>query len=157
MTARIRAGSRQHYSPRRRQYPGRRLVGRLRKKCGGQHADAIDSVQPRRDNNKQVEGVLKSHNESVVKADEIRAKAVEKSAREAVLQLTRLASKAFSEKDRVSETNAWKAILTVDRSNPKATQYFKDLGTLEKTLGELASSDRYSDAIDERELKVVDR
>lgn len=89
------------------------------------------------DNSKQVEGVLISHNESVLKADEIRAKAVEKSAREAVLQLTRLASKAFSEKDRVSETNAWKAILTVDRSNPKATQYFKDLGTLEKTLAEL--------------------
>lgn len=95
------------------------------------------SIAQASDNTKLVEATLKNYNESVGKADDVRSKAVEKARHETVQQLARMASKAYSEKDRVAETNAWKAVLTVDRSHTKAVQYFKDLGTLEKTLAEL--------------------
>lgn len=89
------------------------------------------------DNTKLIESVLKTHAEAIARAGEQRAKAVEKASNDAVSQLTRLASKAYSEKDRLAETSAWKAVLRLDRSHSKAIQYFKDLGTLDQVLTEI--------------------
>lgn len=86
------------------------------------------------DNSKQIERILHNHGEAIAKANDIRAKAIEKSRSDAVAQLTKMATAAYSEKDRLAETNAWKTVLMMDRSNAKATQYFKDLGTLEQVL-----------------------
>ncbi len=86
------------------------------------------------DNSKQIERVLHNHGEAIAKANDLRAKATEKSRNEAIVQLTKMATAAYADKDRLSETNAWKAVLMLDRSNAKATQYFKDLGTLDQIL-----------------------
>ncbi len=93
------------------------------------------------DNAKLIEVVLRNHGEGVAKADEVRAKAVDKSRREAVTQLVKLAMKAYSEKDRNAETSAWKAVLGLDRTHAKATQYFSDLGILDKVLEEIKDTD----------------
>ncbi len=89
------------------------------------------------DNVKQIETAMRNHREAITKAEELRVKAVEKSRTETVAQLARLASRAYAEKDRLAETNAWKAVLAFDRKNAKAVRYFQDLGTLEKVLQEL--------------------
>lgn len=94
------------------------------------HAIAADNAKP-------IETVMRNHAEAVAKADQLRAKAVEKSRDDAVSQLVKLASKAYTEKDRVAETSAWKGVLTLDRTHKKARQYFTDLGTLEKMLAEI--------------------
>lgn len=93
------------------------------------------------DNSKLVDVVLRNHGEAVAKADEVRAKSVDKSRRDAVSQLVKLAMKAYSDKDRGAETNAWKAVLRLDRSHAKAIQYFSDLGTLEKVLAEIKETE----------------
>ncbi len=98
----------------------------------------VSSLASAADNEKQVEVALRNYGEVAAKANEVRTKAVDKARNDAIGQLTKLAAKAFAEKDRVSETNAWKAVLTLDRSHAKATRYFKDLGTLERVLEEIS-------------------
>lgn len=89
------------------------------------------------DNTKQIETAIRNYRDAVAKADDIRSRALNKERNETLAQLSKLATRAFADKDRVSETRAWKAILTLDRSHGKAVQYFKDLGTLQSVLEEL--------------------
>ncbi len=89
------------------------------------------------DNTKQIEAVTRNFSDAVARADDVRSKSLDKARNDAIAQLSKLATKAFADKDRVSETRAWKAILTLDRSHDKAVQYFKDLGILDKVLAQL--------------------
>ena len=89
------------------------------------------------DNTKQIEAVTRNFGDAVAKADDVRSKSLDKARNDAIAQLSKLATKAFADKDRVSETRAGKAILTLDRSHDKAVQYFKDLGILETVLAQL--------------------
>lgn len=89
------------------------------------------------DNTKQIDNVLRNFAELTEKANETRAKSIDKARTEAISQLTKLAGRAYTEKDRISENRAWKTILKLDRKHPKAAQYFKDLGTLDKILAEI--------------------
>lgn len=91
------------------------------------------------DNEKQIDAVLKGYADAVEKADQIRAKAVEKSQDAAISQLIKLAGKAHTEKDQAAETNAWKAVLKLENSHPKALKFFTDLGQLEKVQEQLAA------------------
>lgn len=103
------------------------------------------SIAVAADNTKLIDTVIRNYGEATSKANELRSKSVAKSKSETISQLAKLASKAYSEKDRLAETNAWKAVLRLDRSHPKAVQYFKDLGTLEQTLKELPADKRNGD------------
>ena len=85
----------------------------------------------------EIEGIVRLHAEATLKAEQLRLRTVEKSRQDAVASLTRLAAKAYSKKDRFGETSAWKSVLRFDRDNKKATQYFADLGNLDKVVAEL--------------------
>jgi len=92
------------------------------------------------ENVKEIEAVLRVHGDAVAKADKLRAVSVDKSRDEAIGKLVKLAGRAYTEKDRVGETNAWRTVMQLDRQHAKARRYFEDLGTLgqvEKDLGEL--------------------
>lgn len=98
------------------------------------------------DNAKLIDAVIRNYYLELAKADELRAKSVDKSKNDALAQLVKLASRAYSEKDRLSETNAWKMILRINRSHPKALQYFQDLGTLEQVLKDLPPLEQSNEA-----------
>lgn len=106
------------------------------------------------DNAKQIEAAVNNYRDAVIKADDVRSKSLDKVRTETLAQLSKLATRAFADKDRVSETRAWRAILTLDRSHDKAVQYFKDLGTLASVLEEIkVESSRYQP----RGVKIVGR
>lgn len=89
------------------------------------------------ENGKEIEAVLKVHGEAVAKADKLHTTSIEKARDEAISKLIKLAGRAYTEKDRVSETNAWRTVLQLDRQHAKARRYFEDLGTLEQVEKEL--------------------
>ena len=91
------------------------------------------------ENVKEIESLLKVHSDAIARADKARAIAVEKARDDTIAKLMKLAGRAYTEKDRVSETNAWRSVLQLDRQHQRARRYFSDLGTLEqveKDLGE---------------------
>jgi hypothetical protein len=85
---------------------------------------------------KEIEGIVQLHGEAALKAEQLRLRTVEKSRQDTIASLTKLAVKAYTTKDRLGETGAWKAVLRLDRDNKTATQYFADLGNLDKILAE---------------------
>lgn len=92
------------------------------------------------DNEKEIDTLLRVHADATLKADQARLRAVETSRDNTIASLVRVAGRAYTAKDRVSETNAWKAILRLDREHKKARQYFTDLGNLDQMLKELPES-----------------
>lgn len=100
------------------------------------------------ENTKEIENLLKVHTEAVARADKARTLAVGKSRDETIAKLVKLAGRAYADKDRGGETNAWRSVLQLDRQHPKARQYFSDLGTLDQIEQELGESteDKPADA-----------
>ncbi len=92
------------------------------------------------DNEKEIEALLRGHADATLKADQARLRAVETSRDNTIASLVKVAGRAYTAKDRISETNAWKAVLRLDRDHKKARQYFTDLGTLDQVLKELPES-----------------
>lgn len=92
------------------------------------------------DNTKQIEAALRNYAEGISRVDDVHDKAADKLRNEATTQLIKIANRAFADKDRLAETNAWKAVLSVDNEHAKAVQYFKDLGTLDATLAEVTKA-----------------
>ena len=90
---------------------------------------------------KGIDAVAEKHRAAVAKADLARSNAVQKSREETIGLLVKFANDAYAKKDRLSETNAWKSVLQLDRNHVRARQYFKDLGTLDATLAALPKSD----------------
>lgn len=93
------------------------------------------------DNEKEINALLRGHADATLKADQARLRAVEKSRDDTIASLVKVAGRTYTAKDRLSETNAWKAILKLDRDHKKARQYFADLGTLDQVLTELPHND----------------
>ena len=103
------------------------------------------------DNGKEIEALMRVHGEAVAKADKARELATEKSRDETIAKLVKLAGRAYAEKDRVGETNAWRNVLQLDRQHSKARRYFTDLGTLDQVEKELGES-KVLESIDSRKL-----
>ncbi len=93
------------------------------------------------DSEKEIEALLRGHADATLKADQARLRAVETSRDNTIALMVKVAGRAYTAKDRFSETNAWKAVLRLDREHKKARQYFGDLGTLDQVLTELPHND----------------
>ncbi len=96
------------------------------------------------DNDKELDNLLRMHADATLKAEQTKLRAVEKSRDDTIVLMIKVASRAYAAKDRVSETNAWKAILRLDREHKKARQYFADLGSLDQVLRQLPESNASS-------------
>lgn len=94
-----------------------------------------------------IDAVVQKHRATVERATAARTSAIKKSQDDSVGMLLKLANSAYSKRDRLSETNAWKAILQLDRDHPRARQYFADLGNLEATLAALPKNEDLPSAI----------
>ncbi|MDB5336879.1 MAG: hypothetical protein JWN70_2498 [Planctomycetaceae bacterium] len=98
----------------------------------------------------QIELAFRNHSDAVTRAELVHTRAIEKARDDAIAQLIRMAARAFKANDRLAETNAWKAVIKLDRSHKKAIQYFTDLGILEKVLADIPSTGN------DRPAKVVE-
>ncbi|MDB5336111.1 MAG: pknB 22 [Planctomycetaceae bacterium] len=96
-----------------------------------------------------IETIFRNHAEALAKADLIRSRAANKARDDAVSMLTKLAAKSYKANDRLAETEAWKAVLKLQRNHKKATQYFTDLGTLDKVLAEISDGIPQAPAVNE--------
>lgn len=92
------------------------------------------------ENIKEIDSLLRSHGDAVARADKARTQAVGKSRDDTIAKLVKLAGRAYSDKDRVSETSAWRSVLQLDRQHQRARKYFSDLGTLDQVEIELGEA-----------------
>jgi len=88
----------------------------------------------------EIDKLLRRYSTSVDKAKQTLEDTVARDAAFTTKQLIKLAERARKEGDRLAETKAWRETLRLEPSNERATQYFRDLGTLEKETESVAKS-----------------
>lgn len=88
-----------------------------------------------------IDAALSGYIDAKEKADKARERSVSKARLDAIRKLEVSAKRAFGQKNRDAETNAYRGLLGVDRNHPEARKYFMNLGTLQRELDQLPAEE----------------